>query len=274
MSTSFQDEQNRFDRNLLNSYMDMYNSTLRELDRLYDQLDSIREHIHDLDINHRNRHFISPTRRERERPIRNNIRGERNNSFTSLLSSPMLTNVIRNFYDQVPVRPSTHVLQNAIVNTTYGNIINLINSECPISLERFNETTNVSQIRHCGHIFTPGDLSIWFESNVRCPVCRHDIRENVSFTRNGTLDPSGSVIEPSTDTSVETSVETSERATPSNPYLNFANDVISNIRYNDNGEIIFDISSNYVNDLIRTSTRNLLDISGNSLLLFETILRR
>ena len=36
----------------------------------------------------------------------------------------------------------------------------------------------VRQINRCGHIFNTIALNEWFQTSVRCPVCRHDIREN------------------------------------------------------------------------------------------------
>ena len=32
-------------------------------------------------------------------------------------------------------------------------------------------------ILYCGHLFSPNELANWFQSNVRCPICRYDIRE-------------------------------------------------------------------------------------------------
>jgi hypothetical protein len=40
----------------------------------------------------------------------------------------------------------------------------------------------VRQINACGHIFNNQQLELWFRSNVRCPVCRYDIRTNNSVT--------------------------------------------------------------------------------------------
>ena len=44
-------------------------------------------------------------------------------------------------------------------------------------MEPFTANQFVIQIRHCGHIFNIAHLHSWFRSNVRCPVCRYDIRE-------------------------------------------------------------------------------------------------
>lgn len=49
---------------------------------------------------------------------------------------------------------------------------------CPISLENFTVGENICQIRHCRHIFKTEPLMIWFRRNVKCPVCRYDLRNN------------------------------------------------------------------------------------------------
>ena len=46
-------------------------------------------------------------------------------------------------------------------------------------LERFESDTEVLQILGCNHIFNPTSLQRWFQSNVRCPICRYDIRDYV-----------------------------------------------------------------------------------------------
>lgn len=54
-----------------------------------------------------------------------------------------------------------------------------MNTSCPISLETFGDNSQVTMIRHCGHIFNPDMLHSWFQSNCLCPVCRYDIRNYV-----------------------------------------------------------------------------------------------
>tara|TARA_X000000950_G_C13796254_1_gene611540 strand:+ start:50 stop:787 length:738 start_codon:yes stop_codon:yes gene_type:complete len=61
-----------------------------------------------------------------------------------------------------------------------------INSICPITQQPFNLSDPVLKINHCGHIFTLSSIQEWFNRNVRCPVCRHDIREIVNETNTNT----------------------------------------------------------------------------------------
>ena len=45
-------------------------------------------------------------------------------------------------------------------------------------MDRFQPDDSVMQIIRCGHIFNEDSINLWFRANVRCPVCRHDIRES------------------------------------------------------------------------------------------------
>ena len=62
-----------------------------------------------------------------------------------------------------------------------------MNDECPIRLEQFVPNDTVTQIRHCGHIFNSTELTNWFRTNTRCPVCRYDLvnsRRNAQSNAN------------------------------------------------------------------------------------------
>ena len=82
-----------------------------------------------------------------------------------------------NFFDNVPVYPSSEEIVAATRIIPFNSINNPNNSQCPITLVPFELNDNVMQIIQCGHIFDIVHLTGWFRSNVRCPVCRHDIRE-------------------------------------------------------------------------------------------------
>jgi hypothetical protein len=86
-------------------------------------------------------------------------------------------NLWRSFYDNISVAPSRRQIENSTRIIQFSEITSPINSSCPITLERFDETSSVTQILHCGHIFTTSGIDSWFQSNVRCPVCRYDIRD-------------------------------------------------------------------------------------------------
>ena len=78
----------------------------------------------------------------------------------------------------VIVRPTDRQIRDATQLLRYGNIVDAPNNRCPISLEVFNETDLVTRIVFCGHVFSTTELQTWFETNVRCPLCRFDIREH------------------------------------------------------------------------------------------------
>ena len=69
------------------------------------------------------------------------------------------------------------------MNVIYSDIINPVNERCPISLESFTHDMVVTQILYCRHLFTPNNFTQWFSSNVRCPICRYDIRTYNPNTR-------------------------------------------------------------------------------------------
>jgi hypothetical protein len=88
-----------------------------------------------------------------------------------------VTPIWRSFYDSVQVVPTQSQIDNATRILNYSEIENPTNNSCPITLERFEATSPVTQILYCGHIFSSTGLDSWLRTNVRCPVCRYDIRE-------------------------------------------------------------------------------------------------
>ena len=87
------------------------------------------------------------------------------------------TNTPSNLQDVV-VRPTEHQLDIALEPFTYLQS-EFTTSRCPITLEDFNEGDVITRIRHCGHIFHTQSIQDWFSGNVRCPVCRRDIRDYI-----------------------------------------------------------------------------------------------
>lgn len=83
---------------------------------------------------------------------------------------------LNNFLSPVPVIPSEEQISNATETILYSTIIEPSYTSCPISYEDFNRDSNVMRILHCGHYFEPNSLRTWFRNNVRCPICRYDIR--------------------------------------------------------------------------------------------------
>jgi hypothetical protein len=80
--------------------------------------------------------------------------------------------------DDVVVRPTTQQIENAL--ETYNYVQGLEIHVCPITLENIQEGEQVCRIRHCNHIFKRAAIHNWFNRNVRCPVCRYDIRDYIA----------------------------------------------------------------------------------------------
>jgi hypothetical protein len=80
------------------------------------------------------------------------------------------------FLTPIIVRPTQQQIERATEVIRYGDITNPPNSTCPITLNHFQDNVNVTRIMYCGHIFSENSLDNWFRENVRCPMCRYDIR--------------------------------------------------------------------------------------------------
>jgi len=112
--------------------------------------------------------------------------GTTNGSSSRNLSNHF-SRILNSFLEPVNITPTQTQIENATRNIVYGDILEPINNSCPISLETFTDTSNVTMIRHCRHIFNTTNLMSWFGSNCKCPVCRYDIRNydpNNSTTNN------------------------------------------------------------------------------------------
>ena len=200
---------------ILRHYMDQYNRTSNQINRLMSELEHIR---HNLDF-FSNEIFLNRNRNQNSTST-NNTNNNRSSNRTnntrlnSLLNSFLNTNSntntnrtqfspitynfdepigLNNFLNtflstNVPVVPTQEQINNATRIIRYENIENPLNESCPISLERFNPNDTVTQICWCGHIFNSNELTSWFRTNVRCPVCRYDIRnyEANQANRNNT----------------------------------------------------------------------------------------
>jgi hypothetical protein len=103
---------------------------------------------------------------------------------TSQLLSYVLYPTNQSLFSDVIVHPSESEILNATELINYSDNTQYNNNTCPITLEEFNHGERICQIKHCGHIFREEALRNWFRRNVRCPVCRYDIRNYVNANRN------------------------------------------------------------------------------------------
>jgi len=85
-------------------------------------------------------------------------------------------------------------IENATDNVLYTSAAFPDITQCPISLDDFQEGEVVCQIRHCRHIFKQRNIMRWFERHTGCPVCRHELLEDGPATASSALDTSGNAI--------------------------------------------------------------------------------
>jgi hypothetical protein len=118
--------------------------------------------------------------------IRHNQRSIRNNYDYAFYSPPRRTNNIlsslftplqNTSLQDVIVTPTTEQIANATEIIQFNEAISNNNISCPITLDSFVNGENVCRIKHCSHLFKQNALHDWFRRNVRCPVCRYDIRD-------------------------------------------------------------------------------------------------
>ena len=279
---------NNDQRRLIDMYVNQYNQANAQIVRLYGVLDDIRYNINRIvhqtqqqqpqqpqqqqqqqpQQQHRNQQSRTQqprTQQSRNReqvlydwqsPINPNLyitrpstrmrnNNSNNDNLSDLLSSFLNTTV--------SVRPSALQIETASRLIRYGDITNPLSESCPISMDNFSIDDQVRQIHHCGHIFMPSEFDEWFQSNVRCPVCRYDIR---NYTSTST----------STSSSRRETTTTSETATTIDPSNNEIGDRIISSLTRRMMDSIFNPLSN-----LNSNDHFVFDPSNN-ILMYETII--
>lgn len=79
--------------------------------------------------------------------------------------------------------PTEQQINSATINCIFSHITRPTNTICPISRDEFVDTSEVTQIRSCKHIFNRTSLRAWFRNNYTCPLCRYDIRTYSATSR-------------------------------------------------------------------------------------------
>tara|TARA_A100001015_G_scaffold153583_1_gene170476 strand:+ start:1998 stop:2822 length:825 start_codon:yes stop_codon:yes gene_type:complete len=117
-----------------------------------------------------------------------------------------------NLFSDVVVRPTTQQISAATRELQFSEIAEPSNTRCPITQQDFNPNDTVTQIRHCGHIFHSQQINRWWQRNVHCPVCRHDIRENQDTFRRRSVneEPSEESLNNNTTQSEENTTQSEE----------------------------------------------------------------
>jgi hypothetical protein len=94
--------------------------------------------------------------------------------YTNIINETV-NNVLPGLFGDVPVNLTEEQINNATETFNY-RAGEYTHTTCPISLDEFQEGERICRINHCGHMFRDAAIKNWFRRNVRCPVCRHDIR--------------------------------------------------------------------------------------------------
>jgi hypothetical protein len=162
----------------------------------------------------------------------NNYYNYINNNNLNTRQNNDLNNFIANFLNStVPIRPSSEQINRASRLVRYGDIENPLSESCPISLDEFNDDDFVRQLLPCGHLFHQLPFNEWFSENVRCPICRYDIRNYRTLSRRNT--PNNTSNESSNNTTETTdSVATSSTTILTTPSINNTQNNNTNQREN------------------------------------------
>ena len=158
-------------------------------------------------------------------------------------------NNIRSFFQNIAIRPTLQQIENATRTFTYNtNNVNF-NTQCPITLEDFENGDIVRQIHHCRHTFHEHSIQSWFRSNVKCPVCRYDIRDYREPSVVNNPDISGN---------------------PDISDNNIEEDIIENEEQDEYQNLLENITNNFANDIQSLFDNNLIrDTSQNYLFEFQ-----
>ena len=76
------------------------------------------------------------------------------------------------FMEPVIVRPTAEQISAMTTLTTA-----VADGTCAICQDEFSGASERRSLNFCHHTFHRGCIDTWFQTNVHCPVCRHDIRE-------------------------------------------------------------------------------------------------
>lgn len=142
-------------------------------------------------------------------------------SLNSFISSP------------VRVFPSTEQINNSTSISLYSNLEQHQNNICPIRNEEFTDNDIVIQINHCGHTFFPNEFYGWFRDHVRCPMCRYDIRDDLSQNNYDISTNNSSTLETQTVQTPDSDTSDTETHIVQTPTIDISSSVF-----------IFDLSNN------------------------------
>ncbi len=273
-------------RRMINLYISQYNQVNSQIDRLYNILDEIRSNINtianplprhthvrtNIRTNNRSNIFY-----DYQNPINPSI--YTNTNTNTSLSSQMSTLLSSFLNSPVTVRPSAEQLDRASRLVRYGDLIRPISETCPISLDRFNIGDQVRQIHHCGHLFVPSQFDEWFQSNVRCPVCRFDVRNHnasANAATNASANSENAATNAATNASANATTNASANAA-TNASANAATTNASSIDSENADAIINTLTARLFESLLNplsnlTNNDHFEFDASNNILIYETVI--
>ena len=218
-----------------------------------------------------------PQEQRRPTPLR---QPTANNLFSYLLYPSTIRPRDATLFQDVIVRPTQAQIDIASESFEYDGIVELLNTQCPITMCEFQIGDRVRRIHYCRHSFHEESFLSWFQNHVRCPVCRHDIREHSAPPSTNQVNDSDSDSEGDSDghgiTGSYTVHEPSSAQNPqpattipvNNNQTNNSNSLGNSLEILLRAALAFDPSNNNANDL-QQYLRSAIDISNTPILSFE-----
>jgi hypothetical protein len=118
-----------------------------------------------------------PQEQRRPTPLR---QPTANNLFSYLLYPSTIRPHNASLFQDVVIRPTNEQIENASETFEYDGTVELLNTQCPITMGEFQIGDRIRRIHYCRHSFHEESFLSWFQNHVRCPICRHDIRDHVA----------------------------------------------------------------------------------------------
>ena len=100
------------------------------------------------------------------------------NFMAQTMMDPFYTIILpeRHFSEPVLVIPTDEqIAVGSVLQTSVG----LADISCAVCQQNFTADETVRRLLPCNHQYHRDCIDTWFQRNVHCPVCRHDIREQI-----------------------------------------------------------------------------------------------
>ena len=119
---------------------------------------------------------VAPSTSRSEREIAQNLINEilspRLNLSANSIIGMLFPGVTETTRENV-VRPS-----QATINEKTTVLTATVRGDCSICQDAYEVGASIRKILYCEHTFHTACIDTWFTRDVRCPMCRHDIRSN------------------------------------------------------------------------------------------------